>query len=183
MSGKQLLIIVILSSLTFLLIAGAGGYVYYTQPELLGTTNPYIKRDTTQKPDPLKLEAERLQRTTDSLAKAMAAASDSLSRSVQRADELAMELKRFHESEEAAKKQRLSNEAKAERDSIRLKKMRSFAEMYDKADPAEVANILKESDSNYAAQVLQMMKRKNAAKVIEKLPPAKAVAIAKAGTD
>lgn len=70
-----------------------------------------------------------------------------------------------------------------QRDSLRLKNLHILAEMYDRADPAEVAKILANAESSYAAAVLRAMKRKTAARVLEQLPKEKALAISLAALE
>jgi len=52
------------------------------------------------------------------------------------------------------------------RDSLRLKNLHVLAEMYERANPAEVAQILANADRSYAAAILRLMKRKTAARVL-----------------
>ncbi|MCS7001091.1 MAG: hypothetical protein NZ481_09795, partial [Candidatus Kapabacteria bacterium] len=82
-----------------------------------------------------------------------------------------------------AQQQISHQQQRAQRDSLRLKNLAMVAEMYDRADPAEVAKILASAESSYAASVLRLMKRKTAAKVIEYLPKDKALAISLAVLD
>lgn len=184
MSGKQLLIIIIVSSLSFLLITGAGGYVYLYKPELVGLPTHKPGQDTLPPPPtPAEIEANRLRAANDSLSKQMQSMNDSLQKTLQKASTLAQETQSLKSQVDEKKKQEQAQQEKARKDSLQLKNIQAFAEMYDKAEPTEVAKILAKADTPYAARILQLMKRKNAAKVIEHLPTEKAVAVAKVVID
>jgi len=178
MSGKQLLMLVLVTSVTFLGILGAGGYLYYTSPETLGLPKRVVPGDTVKQPSPIELEAQRLRNQNDSLAKKMQTFTDSLSKEKVRTDSLKNVAQSLSSQVTSQEKQQKAAQQKAEKDTLRLKNMQAFAEMYDKADPEEVAKILAKAETHYAVDILKMMKRKSAAKVIEKLPTDKAVAVA-----
>lgn len=181
MQGKHLLLIVIISSLSFLAIAGAGGYVYFVKPELLGIQSPYVKKDTLPPPpSPLELEAKALRQTNDSLAKKVAFVTDSIRKVEASKSELIQQRDEFKAKAEKERQHSATLLKKEQNDSTRLKNMTAFAEMYEKANPQEVAKILAKTDADYAAGVLKLMKRKNAAKVLEYIPTEQAVRIVSA---
>lgn len=62
-------------------------------------------------------------------------------------------------------------------DSLYLENFKSFAKLYNNAEPAEVAQILTRIDDSDAARILKFMQKKKAGAVIENLPANKAAAI------
>ena len=135
MSGKQLLMLVLVTSVTFLGILGAGGYLYYTSPETLGLPKRVVPGDTVKQPSPIELEAQRLRNQNDSLAKKMQTFTDSLSKEKVRTDSLKNVAQSLSSQVTSQEKQQKAAQQKAEKDTLRLKNMQAFAEMYDKADP------------------------------------------------
>lgn len=183
MTSKQLLALIITSSLTFLALVLGGGYVYWTNPSLLGFPENRPS-DTLAKPIAIwEVELERLQRehkqTTLQVIKLRDSAAwlqRKLSTATARSDSLQQQLS-------IALNTLAQLRQSVDRDSLRLKNLHAIAEMYDRADPVEVAKILAGAESSYAAAVLRLMKRKTAAKVIEQLPKDKALAISLAALE
>lgn len=183
MTSKQLLALILTSSLTFLALVLGGGYLYWTNPTLLGLpenrqSNTLAKPLAVWEVELYRLQKEHQQTTlqliqlrdsTVSLQRSLSAAtahSDSLQQQLTIALNTIVQLRQS-----------------LDRDSLRLKNLYAIAEMYDRADPAEVAKILAGAESSYAAAVLRLMKRKTAAKVIEQLPKDKALAISVAALE
>lgn len=62
-------------------------------------------------------------------------------------------------------------------DSLEQANFRTFAKMYENAEPTEVAKILERIDERDAAMILKMMQNKKAGKVLEAMMPEQAAAI------
>lgn len=62
-------------------------------------------------------------------------------------------------------------------DSLYVENFKSFAKLYNNAEPADVAQILSRIDDADAARILKFMQKKKAGAVIENLPANKAAAI------
>lgn len=184
MTQKQLIVLILIITTTFLALFAGAGYLYLYQPEILGIQRPVtlVPEDSLpQLSDPLLREANDLHVMNAKLEEKISHANDSLQRTMTKVQELAKQAEQFKKQiekvKEEEKKRKVTVAAKPP-DTTSLKNAQAFAEMYEKAQPAEVAKILSEADVNFAAKVLHRMKRKSAAKIIEQLPVKRAVAIA-----
>lgn len=183
MTAKQLLALVVTTTITFVALLLGGGYVYQTAPELLGISR---QRGTDSLPVSVRVwevELDRLERDKRELEQQCTLFRDSIGKLHTELSALRAHLADVQQQLVIAQQQISHQQQRAQRDSLRLKNLAMVAEMYDRADPAEVAKILASAESSYAASVLRLMKRKTAAKVIEYLPKDKALAISLAVLD
>ena len=172
---KQSLLILASTTITALSITVVAVVLWNNHPEYLGL--PPLPPPPV---DSLKVKAEIdvLKLKNDSLERIARSINDSLRQSISA-------LSSAHDRERQLNDQLLATKADQEkkdkiaRDSTRLKNMQIAAEMYEKAQPAEVAKILAGSEPEYVAHILKLMKRKSAAKVLEQLPTKKAVEVTK----
>lgn len=180
---RQLLIILIISSISFLAIFGGAAVLFTVKPELFGHT-PKPAADTssiaTQPKQNLVLieqdsiahvhaRQEKLKGEKDSIEKRMTFLRDSIVVLESKVNLAQSEI----EKSTALIQKTASNEKKKE-DSTVENNITTFAEMYDKMNPNDVASVLLELDSRTSAKILKLMKRKNAARVLELLPGDKA---------
>jgi flagellar motility protein MotE (MotC chaperone) len=180
MNSKTVGTLLAVSVCTGLLITGACMYLWSTHPELLGMEPPapvekkISFKDTTEAVSPeevLRSQNERLNKELASLRDSLHTATSAIAQSsarVQQLDESLSATQREHAKEELQRK-----------DSTRLKNIQIAAEMYEKGQPAEIAKILSEADPEYVVSVLKIMKRKNAAQILERMPTDKAVRVSK----
>ena len=175
MSSKQIIVLVAATAFTGLLVTGGAFYLWHTQPQSLGLPAPIVEVDTSVH---VPTESEILHHRNDSLERIAKSMHDSLSGLNSQVTSLRDQQKHLSEQLEQNKKEQEKKE-KAWNDTTRLKNLRVSAEMYEKAQPAEAAKILAKSNSEYVAGVLNLMKRKSAAKVLEQLPVNKAVEVSK----
>jgi flagellar motility protein MotE (MotC chaperone) len=183
MTSKQLLALIAVTTVTFLSMVIGGGYVYLTNPSLLGLGGRASSDSVLQPPAVWEVELDRLQRELHEARRNHAQLNDSLAKI---SAELARVRAQYQESQQLLTRAQTAIaqlEQMGKQDSLRLKNLRVLAEMYDRADPAEVAKILANAESSYAAAVLRLMKRKTAARVLEQLPKEKALAISLATLD
>ena len=172
MTGKQIFSLLFVALISGVMLTATGVYLWHFKPELLGL--PPSPEQIQQKQDEALLQKQ----LNDSLQKQILFVQDSLKTALAKAHELQEKDRIAKAALEAVNKEKeVAKDLAVKKDSLRLKNMKDFAEMYDKADPAEVAKILSQTDTDYTASVLKMMKRKSAAKVIEKLPTKKAAEV------
>jgi septal ring factor EnvC (AmiA/AmiB activator) len=183
MTPKQLLALVLTSTITFLAIVAGGGYLYLTRPELLGFVSPFRTDTVVTPPAMWELQLDRLQKENNHLRHTIESLRDSLARLKAHNEQMSNECSRLQQQLTQAQYTINELNRSTQKDSLRLKNLQMIAEMYDRADPAEVAKILAGAENSYAAAVLRLMKRKTAARVIEQLPKDKALAISVAALD
>lgn len=184
MTSKQLLALVVVTTVTFLAVVIGGGYLYVTNPTLLGLPARQQSTDSLRQPPAIwEIELERLQQELAQSRSAQARLKDSVGKLSNQLQQLHAQYQQALQQLAATQTTLAQMERLGQQDSLRLKNLRVLAEMYDRADPAEVAKILAHAESAYAAAVLRLMKRKTAARVIENLPKDKALAISMATLD
>lgn len=181
---RQFLMLVAISTVTMVLLLAAGLYLSAHKPEWLGrrTAATGEAAEATQ-PTLLELELDRLrmnQRTAESTVRRLR---DSVGHLTTTVAQLQLQLNELRQQLATAEAKLGALQQAARRDSLRLKNLQTLADMYNRADPAEVAKILEGANSKYAATVLRLMKPRVAAKVLEALPKDKALAISQAATD
>jgi flagellar motility protein MotE (MotC chaperone) len=183
MSAKQLVALLVITSVSFLCLLIGGGYLYMFKPELFGLSQQ-TTHDSLAVPlsvwelqlNQLEKDKARLQSETQRLRDSLQRLTGELAAQHRRLGELQAQLDKVNTT--------LANEQRATmRDSLRLKNLHVLAEMYERANPAEVAQILANADRSYAAAILRLMKRKTAARVLEQLPKDKALAISLAALE
>jgi flagellar motility protein MotE (MotC chaperone) len=187
---KQILTLVIVSSVSFTLLIGGGVVVMKTMPELLGLPplpaevakaaikaaqdKELIAKREKERKEFEKRKAEEEKRKKDSVMSLVYSLTDSLNRA---RSEYGMAARKVNElSLEISRQQQGIIDKK---DSIEKADYAQYARMYNAANPKDVAAILKSADPEKAARILKLMKNKVAAKVIESIPPEKAVIIMK----
>ncbi|MCX7929367.1 MAG: hypothetical protein N2663_01400 [Chlorobi bacterium] len=183
MTAKQILVLVLASTITFLAILAGGGYLYRTNPGLLGLPVSASQDGTAQPPKVWEVELEHLTVQVQQARQHAEHLNDSLRQLSERVMALDIQNRQLQQQLVEARHTAEQLRRSAQRDSLRLKNLHVLAEMYDRADPAEVAKILAGADNSYAAAVLRLMKRKTAARVIEHLPKDKALAVSLAALD
>jgi len=183
MTSKQLLVLIAISAVTFLALLLGGGYVYLTNPALLGLPVKGQQDSLSKPPAVWEIELDRLQQELKSVRTERGRLQDSLARLSAQLGQLRTQYEQVQQQLTAAQTSLATMERLGQQDSLGLKNLRVVAEMYDRADPAEVAKILANAESPYAAAVLRLMKRKTAARVLEQLPKDKALAISLASLE
>ncbi|GBD05672.1 hypothetical protein HRbin20_01261 [bacterium HR20] len=183
MGTRQLIALVIVSSVTFLCLVLGGGYIYVTKPELLGLARPPAHDSVAAPPTVWELQLGQLEKENAHFRAETNRLKDSLQRITTELATLRQQRSELQSQLDAARTALASQQHTVQRDSLRLKNLHILAEMYDRADPAEVAKILANAESSYAAAVLRAMKRKTAARVLEQLPKEKALAISLAALE
>lgn len=170
--GTSIFFLVFLSTLF-------GIYTYY--PTYLGFPPPKIdsvalivaaKKKAMDSIKVKKTDFEKVKKKNDSLAKKLAQISDSL----QKVRNAGNETKKQNETLKL-ENAKIEQELTRKRDSLIRTNYTLFAQIYDKAEPADVAKIISELDERDAAFILKRMKAKNAAKVLENIKPEQAAAI------
>lgn len=177
MGIRQLVALVIISSVTFLCLVLGGGYIYMTKPELIGLSPRSLGDSLATAPAVWELTLNRVEAENARLRTETLGLKDSLERLAREVASLRLRQNELQTQLDVAHAAVATQQRALQRDSLRLKNLHLLAEMYDRADPAEVAKILANAESSYAAAVLRAMKRKTAARVIEQLPKEKALAI------
>lgn len=119
-----------------------------------------------------KSDLNKIKKKNDSLEKKLAQISDSLMK-VRSIGNEAKKTNEYLKLENAKIEQELTRK----RDSLIRTNYTVFAQMYDKANPEDVAKIISELDERDAAFILKKMKPKNAAKVLENIKPELAASI------
>lgn len=181
MTTRQFLALLTICTVTFLALLATGGYIYLTNPALLGIAPQTHSPDTITAPPALwEIEVERARSEQRRLQSQLMQLRDSLARLQRHLSQLNTQYTQAQQQLASTQATLAALQRNGQKDSLRLKNLRMLAEMYDRADPGEVAKILANSDSQHAAQVLALMKRKTAARVLEQLPKDKAVAISQA---
>jgi len=175
--------VIIGTAVFFLMFLATLFGIYTYDPTYLGFPPPKVdsvallaqmkkKKFTIDSVKVKKTDLERMKKKNDSLGKKLAQISDSLTKIRSLSNE-AKKTNEYLKLENAKIEQELTRK----RDSLIRANYTVFAQMYDKANPVDVAKIISELDERDAAFILKKMKPKNAAKVLENIKPELAAAI------
>jgi len=177
MSPRLLIGLIIFFSFTFVALLGGLVWVMQHHPEYLGLPRPV--QDSTQVVDTLALMQQKidslqqaLQHQQDSLLSLLAACQDTTALLRFQKDSLTTIILTYQQQDSLRQLQQLF-----QADSLILATKKRFAQIYNQANPEDVAKILANLDDKDAAEILLLMDQKQAAKVLGAMDPERAARI------
>ncbi len=177
MSARGLIGLLLFLSLTFFALLGGVLWLIQHYPEYLGLPRP--PQDSTQTIDTLALFQHRIdslsaviQHQRDSLLALLAACQDTTALLLSQKDSLSALILSYQQQDSIRRLQQLFRT-----DSLIFATKKRFAQIYNQADPEDVAKILAKLDDKDAAELLLLMDQKQAAKVLGAMDPERAASI------